>query len=198
MRTKAIDRLWLGGREAGHAAAQLSFPDSRAERLSGRRPIDRHRPPACHPGNGGALPLSPVLRAAAGACPRGAQRRVLRPAHGAGLAGPRRDPGDRESTRQAGSRRDRRRLRVPSLYRRGARAWLPDGRERQCRRTAWRLGRVSGRADSTFGDRAASEGIPSGDDRAATERPAREPPAGASEEIPSGGAPETNSNRKVS
>jgi methylenetetrahydrofolate reductase (NADPH) len=37
-----------------------------------------------------------------------------------------------------------------------------------------------------------------GRDRAATERRAREPPAGASEEIPSGGDPETNSNRKVS
>ena len=37
------------------------------------------------------------------------------------------------------------------------------------------------RADAcSTGDRAASEGIPSGGDRAATERPAREPPAGAS------------------
>jgi sulfotransferase len=41
-------------------------------------------------------------------------------------------------------------------------------------------------ADADAGDRAVSEGIPSGDDRAATERPAREPPAGVSEGIPSG------------
>src|ERR1700729_572269 len=130
MHNEAVDQNRLGGREAGHATAHLNFPDSRAPGLSGRRPIDRYRPPARDPGVGRVIPVSPVLRAAARARPRGPERPVVRPAHGAGVAGTRRYSGDRESTGQTGPRRDRRRFTVPALYRRRARAWLPDGRKR--------------------------------------------------------------------